>query len=101
MPPAFYYQSLGRSYLLAGQYDKAIAELEKGLQVAPNHAGCLLALAATYSIAGREKEARRTVSELLRVNPKFSLGHFEKSIHTKDPAVKKRFMDALRKAGLK
>ena len=79
----------------------ACSELEKGLQLAPDHAGCLLFLAATYSLAGREKEARQTVSEFLRMNPRFSLGHFEKMILYKDPAVKQRMIDALRKAGLK
>ncbi len=101
MPPAFYYQFLGLSYMLTAEYDKAIAELEKGLQVAPNHAACLLTLATTYSMAGREKEARQTVSELVRVNPKLSLEHLERVIQFKDPAVKKRFIDALKKAGLK
>ena len=101
MPPAFYYMFLGESYVLTGQYDKAIAEYEKGLQLAPDHAGCLLMLAATYGVAGREKEARKSVSEFLRLNTKFSLERLEKLAMYKDPAFKKQFFDALRKAGLK
>jgi tetratricopeptide (TPR) repeat protein len=66
MPPAWYYAYLGISYGLTEQYDKAIAEFEKGLRVAPDYGLCLLGLAASYSLAGREKEARKTVSELLR-----------------------------------
>jgi adenylate cyclase len=101
MPPAWYYQVLGESYALTDQYDKAIAEFEKGLQVQPNHAVCLLGLAVTYSVTGREKESRKIVSEFLRMNPKFSLERLEKLVMYKDPAVTKRFIDALRKAGLK
>ncbi len=101
IPLPFYYQALGRSYMLTGQYEKAIGELEKGLQRQPDHAGCLLWLTATYSMAGREQEARKTASQFLKVNPKFSLGNFEKMTFHKDPAVKKRFIDALKKAGLK
>jgi adenylate cyclase len=101
MPPAWYYSVLGASYMLTEQYDKAIAEHEKGLRVSPDDAWCLVWLAATYSTAGREKEARKTVSELLRLNPRFSLENFEEVMHYKDPAVEKRFFDALRKAGLK
>ncbi len=101
MPPAWYYAYLGISYRLTEQYDKAIAEFEKGLRVAPEYHLCLLGLAATYSQAGREKEARKTVSEFLRLNPKFSLEHWEKMAPYKDPAVRKRFIDAMRKAGLK
>ena len=73
--------------MLTEQYDKAIAEFEKGLQLQPDNALCLLWLAATYSMAGREKEARKTVSEFLRLNPKFSLEHLEKIATYKDPAV--------------
>jgi adenylate cyclase len=101
MPPAFYYSILGRSYMLTEQYEKAIAELEKGLQLQPDNSVCLLWLVATYCMAGREKEARKTVSELVRVNPKLSLEHLDKAIQFKDPTVKKGIIDALRKAGLK
>jgi adenylate cyclase len=101
IPPAVYYWVLGESYRLTEQYDKAIAEFEKGLQRHPDHAFCLMWLTATYSMAGREKESRKTALELLRVNPKFSLERWEQMALYKDPAVKKRFVDALRKAGLK
>jgi adenylate cyclase len=101
MPPAWYYTFLGQSYSLTEQYDKAIAEFEKGLRVVPDNAPCLLGLATTYSLAGREQEARKTVSHFLRLNPKYSLEHAEKAIQYKDPAVKKRIIDALRKAGMK
>ncbi len=101
MPPAWYYSVLGASYMLTRQYDKAVAEHEKGLRVSPDDAWCLVWLAATYSMAGREKEACETVSELLKLNPRFSLENFEKVMHYKDPAVKKRLFDALRKAGMK
>ena len=52
-------------------------------------------------MAGRENEARKIVSELLRVNPRLSLEHLEKVVSYKDPAVSERYIDALRKAGLK
>jgi adenylate cyclase len=101
MPPFWYYAYLGQSYRLTEQYDKAIAKFEKGLRVAPDNSLCLLGLAATYSLTGRETEARKTMTEFLRVNPKYSLEHAEKTIRYKDPAVKKRLIDALKKAGLK
>jgi adenylate cyclase len=101
MPSAYYYANLGTSYRLTEQYDKAIAEFEKGLRVSRDHAECLLGLAVTYSQAGREKDARKSITEFLRTNPKYSLEHAEKVIQYKDPAVKKRTIDALHKAGLK
>ena len=72
--------------MLTDQYDKAIAEFEKGLQVQPDQPVCLIHLTATYSMAGREEDARKTVSEFLRLNPKFSLEPLAKVY--KDPAVK-------------
>jgi adenylate cyclase len=101
MPIAWFYSNLGTSYILTEQYDKAIDEFEKGLRVVPDNSSCLLGLATTCSLAGREEEARKTVTDFLRVNPKYSLEHYEKTSPYKDPAVKKRLIDALRKAGLK
>ena len=86
MPPAFYYGWLGNSYRLTDQYDKAIAILEKGLRVQPDNAVCLMHLAAAYSLAGRQEDARKTAAEFLRLNPKFSLEAWAKMLY-KDPAV--------------
>ena len=36
-------------------------------------------LTATYSMMGREKEARAEAAEVLRINPKFSLDSYAKS----------------------
>ena len=60
--------------MLTKQYDKAIAEFKKGLQLQPDNAVGLLWLAATYSMAGREKEARKTASEVIRLEPEIFYG---------------------------
>ena len=56
-----------------------------------------LGLAGTYSLMGREKEARLEAAEVLRINPKFSLDDFAKIV----PKDQSEFINALRKAGLK
>jgi adenylate cyclase len=99
MPPAYYYGWLGIGYRLTNQFDKAIATLEKGLRVQPGHTICLIQLAAAYSLAGRQEDARKTADEFLRLNPKFSVGVLAKFY--KDPAVAEQLIDALRQAGLK
>ncbi|MEW6114845.1 MAG: tetratricopeptide repeat protein, partial [Thermodesulfobacteriota bacterium] len=99
MPPAIYYGFLGTSHMLMHRYEKATAILEKGVQVQPDNSPCLLYLAAAYSMAGRQEEARKTAAELLRINPKFSVETFAKLY--KDPAVRERLTDAWRQAGLK
>ena len=50
---------------------------------------------------GREKEARAEAAEVLRINPKFSLDYFVKTLPYKDQKVINNLIDALRKAGLK
>jgi hypothetical protein len=60
-------------------------------------------LANTYTIMGREKEARAEGAEVLRINPKFSV---EKHIKTspmlwKDQSEIDEVINIFRKAGLK
>jgi adenylate cyclase len=99
MPPPSYYAWLGNGYRLTNQYDKAIAVLEKGLRVQPDYIPCLMNLAATYSLAGRQEDARKTAAEFLNLNPKFSVEAYAKLY--KDPAVAEQLIDALHKAGVK
>jgi adenylate cyclase len=45
-------------------------------------------------------EARAQAKEIMRINPKFSVDRFAKTDPQKNKDVKKRYIDALRKAGL-
>jgi adenylate cyclase len=74
---------------------------KKALLVSPDMFFAHLSLAATYIEMGREKEARSEAAEVLRMNPKFSLDNFAKTLYFKDQSVKEKHVDALRKAGLK
>jgi hypothetical protein len=49
----------------------------------------------------REKEARAEVAEALRINPKISLDSLAKTIPYKDQSYRDKYINALRKAGLK
>jgi len=57
-------------------------------------------LAAAYSLAGRQEEASVAAEEVLRLNPKFSLVHWGKTLPYKNQADRERLIGALRKAGL-
>jgi hypothetical protein len=50
---------------------------------------------------GREKEARAEAAEVLRINPKFSVDSYAKRLPYKDQSEIDKFINALRKAGLK
>ena len=58
----------------------AIPELKKAIEIRPHIYAIHLDLVATYIHLGREEEARAEATEVLRINPKFSLEHFSKTI---------------------
>jgi adenylate cyclase len=100
-PPNFYFLYLGHTYMYEGMYDESIAAYEKALRVEPNNLFTRLRLAAVYSLLGREEEAHAEAAEVLRINPKFSLEHFSKTIPFKNQSDTDHLINALRKAGLK
>jgi hypothetical protein len=50
---------------------------------------------------GREKEAAIEAAEVLRINPKFSVDDYIRTLPPQDKPKFDLFVDALRKAGLK
>jgi len=100
-PPNYYFLYLGHTYMYEGMYDESIAAYEKALRVEPNNLFTRLRLAAVYSLLGREEEAHAEAAEVLRINPKFSLKHFSKTIPFKNQSDTDHLINALRKAGLK
>jgi adenylate cyclase len=101
IPPNIYLYSLGISYTLTGQYDEAITWCEKAVRQGPNSLFARLFLAAAYGRAGRDEKARIEAAEVLRINPKFSLEKFAKSLTYKNQEDVERTLNALRKVGLK
>jgi len=99
--PSWYLHSLAGAYQNMGRYDEAIEWGKKAVDRNPNNLPAHLALAACYSLAGREEEAQAEAAQVLRINPKYSLERLAKTTPLKNPEVKKRYIDALRKAGLK
>jgi adenylate cyclase len=99
-PPSYYYLHLGNAYRHARRYEDAVSWYQKALQISPNAQGGLVGLVTSYSLLGREEAARSAAKELLRVNPKFSVEHYAKTIPYKDQDKVVRFANALRKEGL-
>jgi adenylate cyclase len=100
-PSSWYFYLLGRAYFMTGQYEEAIATYENATRGDPDYLLAHVGLAATYGLSGRKEEAHSAAAEVLRINPKFSLEDFEKTLPYKNQADKEFFIDALRKAGLK
>jgi TolB-like protein len=100
-PHSMCLSNLANSYRMIGQYEQAVEYYKRLLQDQPDHFLGNAGLTATYCEMGRLEEARTQAAEVLRVDPKFSLERYSTTLRYKNPADKERYIDALRKAGLK
>jgi adenylate cyclase len=99
--PFSYFQNLGWAYRAVGRYEEAIAPLKKALTLNPNIPTSHLNLAVCYAELGRQEEARAELAEALRLNPNYSVEGSRQMLPFKDPAALERWLNGLRKAGLK
>jgi adenylate cyclase len=100
IPPGWYLGRLGDAYRLKGQYEKAVHEYKKAIQLQPDDMISHLNLTVCFVKLGREEDANAEAAKVLRINPKFSVESYAKHIPLKDEASKKLLIDDMRKAGL-
>lgn len=81
---------------MMGRYEEAVRLLKEHLADYPNQQWAHAALVVAYVELGRYREARAEAIELNRISPHF-LAHV---LINKDPALTKRWHDALLKAGV-
>ena len=101
MPPGWYHVLLGNAYRFLGRYEEATAELRAAVGRSPDDLLAHMVLTASYVQAGREEEARAQAAEVMRIQPSFSLDYHERTSFNKNKADTDRYIEALRKAGLK
>ncbi|UCE51133.1 MAG: tetratricopeptide repeat protein [Desulfobacterales bacterium] len=99
--PISYLGGLGWAYLYSKQYEKAISTWNETLERNPDYLFAYLGLTGAYWLAGSENQARQAAQHVLRINPKFSVGYWEKRATLRDKALKEQLFDIWRKAGLK
>jgi adenylate cyclase len=97
----FYDSSLGLSYLFAGKWEEAIRVCKRATDKDPRDLWAFICLASACSAGGREQDARAAASEILRINPLFSVEFVSKTLILKKQADKDLYIEGLRKAGLK
>jgi len=96
---AFSFVFLGHALRNAGRLEEAVSAYKKAFQRAPDHLIAHIGLATTYSLMGREEEARAEAKAVLRINPKFSLMHFKKTaLVYKDKSENDKILYAMTKA---
>jgi adenylate cyclase len=96
-----HFMSLGMAYRETGRYEEAIAACQEAIRRQSNNVIAHLVLCSSYTMVGREDDARAEAVEVMRIDPKFSLERFAKVRPHIDPDNTARFVDSLRKAGLK
>jgi adenylate cyclase len=97
-PPSRYFHNLAYAYRNLGKYEEGITAARKALLIQPTDWAAHIMLVSSYSLLGRDEEARAQAAELLRMNPKYCIRR-GRGRH-KNPAVTKSLRDSLRKAGV-
>ncbi len=100
IPPSWYLLHRTMMYRNIGNYNEALAWAEKTVKKEPKNFFGRINLCSVYSLTGQMEEARLQANEVMKLNPKFSLKWFDRALPYKNHEVKKRFIEALRKAGL-
>ena len=98
-PPFQYHEGIGLAYLIKGNYEKAIAELKKALQLAPMWPPNHVKLSVAYGVSGREVEARASAGKALELAPFISLSWAAKIIPFENQTDIEFFLNGMRKAG--
>ena len=98
--PDIYVQNLALVYFQTGDCREALAACDKGLKRQPDNLNSHVIMAAVYGSCGREKEARKEATEVLRINPKFTVESYTRNLPYKNPSDRDRTTQGLRKAGL-
>ncbi len=99
--PSYLYREFGAALRTTGRFEESVSAFKKAIQLVPDEIYAHIGLAATYVMLGRDTEARAEAAEVLRINPKFSLDYWAKVLPNKDQSETDKFVNALRKAGLK
>jgi TolB-like protein/Tfp pilus assembly protein PilF len=99
-PQSNTYYGLGLAYCFTGELDKGIEACQRATHDNPKDLYAHVTLTVAYGMAGRDKEARDTAEKVLQIDPKFNVKSWEKVLRFKNPSDKKRYVEALRIAGL-
>lgn len=98
--PGWFCSILGTAYRLIGDTDAAIGAFEAARKRDADFLGAHVGLASTLGELGRREDAKKPVSEILRLDPDFSIQRYMEGLSYRNPAELTRFEDGLRRSGL-
>jgi TolB-like protein/cytochrome c-type biogenesis protein CcmH/NrfG len=88
------------TYLVMRRFEEAIAACRKSIELRRTALVAWINLVVAYSLLDRMDEAHAAVSEVLKLNPNFSVEHLAETVPYKNEADTEFLIDALRKAGM-
>jgi adenylate cyclase len=84
-----------------GRYEETIAVCRATTALHPNHAGAWRLMTVSLGLLGRIDEAKEALAHAIALQPDLSTSHVENNTVYADPRDRIRFLEGLRKAGLK
>jgi adenylate cyclase len=86
-------------YNLLERHEEAVKELEPYLNEYPSYLPLRRMLAIAYCQTGDMKKAQQTATHVMQLEPGFNCEAYGLKLPFKDPAMRNRFIDTLKKAG--
>jgi len=100
MFPFWYRYLMGAAWHFGGRHEQALAALRMVSQANPKLIPARLALISAESALERPEQAVAAASAVLKDRPDFSVARFARTQPFRDKAVRERYVEALRAAGL-
>ena len=98
--PSWYVTVAAHANRLLGRYEEAVVLYQRAINQTPENITPHIGLTACYAEMGRLEDARAQAAEVLRIDPRYSIGRYATTLPYKQPEHAQRSLDALREAGL-
>jgi adenylate cyclase len=98
--PGWYLYVLATVCRLLGRNESAVVTFDEAIHRNSNNLTLHVGLASTLGELGREQDARKPVSDILKIDPDFSTKKYVAGLSYRDPRELARFENGLRVAGL-
>ena len=98
--PSWYVGVAAHANRLLGRYEEAVVLYQRTINQTPEYISPHIGLTACYAAMGRLEDARAQAAEVLRIDPRYSIGRYATILTYKQPEHAQHHLDALREAGL-
>ena len=100
LPPLYYYTYAGIAFNMLEKYESAIKFYNAGFTLSQNYFFGYVGVTESNSLLGKMRKARAAAEEVLKIQPNFNSEEHIKAQAYKKSSHEKRFLNALRDAGL-